>query len=167
MPPADDIVGVHRHPDETALRVVLAAAACIRYRFLVGRSRLLPRLWVQLHLIGRDHAFGHLVVAVHERHHIAAGPLGHIGLAQDFVTHSKTKRVDFLLPVLRRGEAGIEALSELDRVEVLADEDQLALARLTAPWLVKVPCLGLGLGLGLRVRARARAGLGLGLGPNH
>ena len=146
MPPADDIVGVHRHPDETALRVVLAAAAaCIRYRF-VGLSRLLPRLWVQLHLIGRDHAFWHLVVAVHERHHIAACPLGHISLAQDFVTHSKAKRVEFLLHVLRRGEAGIKALSELDRVEVLANEDQLALTRLTVPWLVKVPWLGLGLG---------------------
>eukprot|EP00964_Phaeocystis_antarctica_P052533 scaffold30769_cov71-Phaeocystis_antarctica.AAC.7 len=137
MPPADNIVGVLGHPDETALRVVLAACI-VRYR-LVGPGRLLPGLWVQLHLIGRDHALWHLVVAVHERHHLAACPLGQIGLAQDLVAHSKPKRVDFLLHVLRRSEAGIKALSQLDCIEVLADEDQLALARLVVPWLVKAP----------------------------
>jgi hypothetical protein len=78
---------------------------------LIGLGRrLLPRLWVEPHLVGRDHARWHLLVAVQERDDLAALPLGDARLALDLVAHGEAQRVDLALDVLRRGEARIKAL---------------------------------------------------------
>ena len=85
---------------------------------------------VQLHLVRRDHAGRHVLVAVLERDDLALlPPIPRVAL--NLVADAKAERLDLLLLELlalgARGESGLELVV----VEVLADEDQLPRRRRT------------------------------------
>mmetsp|Transcript_33705 Transcript_33705/g.67129 ORF Transcript_33705/g.67129 Transcript_33705/m.67129 type:complete len:396 (+) Transcript_33705:309-1496(+) len=81
---------------------------------------------VRGHQAGR-HA---VVVAVHELHYFAHRPFFWASLALDNVPDRKAQRVALELQGFGCGQAVVEPCSKLCVVEPLADEDELALARL-------------------------------------
>mmetsp|Transcript_6321 Transcript_6321/g.14820 ORF Transcript_6321/g.14820 Transcript_6321/m.14820 type:complete len:223 (+) Transcript_6321:270-938(+) len=108
-----------------------------------GRPDQTGLVVVELDLVRCDHPRRHAVVAVHEGRHGAARPLVRPSVALDLVADAEPQRHALLQHVLRRREAGVEPLDQRRLVEVLADEDQLAQARLVvAPRLAEVAVEG-------------------------
>merc|ERR1719193_1201616 len=125
--------GAPRRRPDTACLANLRSWCRSRRRFadqalvVLGRVDQIAVL-VEFDLVGRHHPWIHAVVPVHGRHDLALGPLPRARLALDRIAHAETQRLKLLRGALFRDTARLESRFEPFFVEVLPNENELALA---------------------------------------